>query len=270
MTLDVNGNSDSFASEFLAKRTLAIINSNLSPNIRFQNVSCPHPLGEENDDLSKLLKEYPQCGGFTMRVRYGTYSEYNDEELGFDSAIRDRLVKHVVQNLATYFRNKNKLYNMCFGLNLRLFYDEYRASQAFIDALQDLVRANRYHRNQYPDLLMWLAYFSYWWMHHQPLTFDIFKIQPSKLQSILKDSKLDQLNEYYAKIIGVNADWLVSYIESELFAPEMFDSDLTTRWNDYLFYYFSYRVETPKSIEAILSALFVNPGDAYRHNHSDD
>lgn len=73
--------------------------------------------------------------------------------------------------------------------------------------------------------------------------------------------------EDFARMIHPNAFWLVAYVFGELFSATELpcavgNSDFEKQWDvefDYIFYYFCYRADSAKSIEAFLSTTLLHP-----------
>ncbi len=195
-----------------------------------------------------------------MHIQYEKYSDILSEEKGFGSKIVDEIIDNITEQVTLYCQQQGVYYKKKYGLEIEINYDVLRANQAIIDTLEDLMRLKEFHPVEYPNRLKCAAYLAYWWLQRQPLNFYVPEDEHKKFFE--KVSKQD-----IARVIHTNAFWLVAYVFGELFTATELPCTTTNpqfekQWNvefDYIFYYFCYRANSPKSIEAFLSTTLLHP-----------
>lgn len=193
-----------------------------------------------------------------MHLQYESYEDILSEDRGFGRKIVEEIVDNIVEQVTAYCKDRKSYYTEKYGVELVIHYDVLRANQAIIDTLEDLMRLKEFHPVQYPNRLKCAAYLSYWWLQRQPLTFSVPDSQQDAFLS--KASKED-----IAKLIHVNAFWLVAYAFGELFSADELpcaEDEFQKQWNmafDYIFYFFCYRASSPKAIEAFLATTVLHP-----------
>lgn len=193
-----------------------------------------------------------------MQLQYHNYEEIFDEKKGFGKKIIDEMIEHIGMQLDDFFENRKSHYKTKYGVDLLINYDSLRATQAIVDTLEDLMRLKEFHPVTHPNRLKCAAYLSYWWLQRQPVTFSIPETQ--------KESFFEQVSpEDIAKLIHVNAHWLVVYVFGEIFTSKELPCTTPSfqkQWDsafDYVFYFFCYRASSPKAIEAFLATSTLHP-----------
>lgn len=195
-----------------------------------------------------------------MHIQYEHYGDILSEEEGFGEKIIEEIIDNISEQVTLYCQEQQKYYKSKYNIDLDINYDILRSNQAIIDTLEDLKRLKDFHPVEYPNRLKCAAYLAYWWLQRQPLTFSVSE---------------DEQNDFFerasrediARIIHANAFWLVAYVFGELFSSNELscakdNSKFEEQWNvefDYIFYFFCYRANSPKSIEAFLSTTLLHP-----------
>lgn len=195
-----------------------------------------------------------------MHVQYEKYSELLSESVGFGQKIIDEIIDNVTEQVTLYCQEQDNYYRDTYGIELEINYDVLRANQAIIDALEDLKRLKEFHPVEYPNRLKCASYLAYWWLQRQPLT---FSVSEDKQKIFFEKVKKEDI----ARVIHANAFWLVAYVFGELFSADELpcakaDSQYQKQWDialDYIFYYFCYRANSPKGIEAFLATTLLHP-----------
>lgn len=195
-----------------------------------------------------------------MHIQYEQYKEILSEENGFGRKIVEDIIDNIAEQATMYCQERGKYYKSKYDIDVEIDYDVLRANQAIIDTLEDLMRLKDFHAVQYPNRLKCAAYLSYWWIQRKPVTFSV--PEENHKQLFEKVSKKD-----VARLIHANEFWLVAYVFGEIFSSEELscasnNPEFEKQWNvefDYLFYYFCYRANSPKSIEAFLSTTILHP-----------
>lgn len=195
-----------------------------------------------------------------MHIQYENYKDLLSEKEGFGLKIIEEIVDNIVAQVILYCQAQEKYYKDTYGIELEINYDVLRANQAIIDTLEDLKRLKEFHPVQYPNRLKCAAYLAYWWLQRQPLTFSVPEEREEEFFKKVKPVDV-------ARVIHANAFWLVVYVFGELFTAKKLpcadeNPQFQKQWNlelDYIFYYFCYRADSPKSIEAFLATAILHP-----------
>lgn len=195
-----------------------------------------------------------------MHIQYEKYSDILSEKEGFGTKIVEEIIDNIVEQVTLYCQERERYYKDIYGIEIEINYDVLRANQAIIDTLEDLKRLKEFHPVQYPNRLKCAAYLAYWWLQRQPLT---FSVPEDKYKEFFDKATQEDV----ARVIHANAFWLVVYVFSELFTAKELpcakeNPQFQKQWNlelDYIFYYFCYRADSPKSIEAFLATTILHP-----------
>ena len=193
-----------------------------------------------------------------MQLEYRDYNELFDEEKGFGKKVVEEIVDHVGNQVELYIKKRKSFYQAKYGVNLQVNCDELRVTQAIVDTLYDLMRLKEFHPVTHPNQLKCAAYLSYWWLQRQPVTFSVPEEQ--------KKAFYDKVSrEDMARLIHVNAHWLIVYVLGEVFTSKELPCATQIyqrQWDnafDYIFYFFCYRASSPKAIEAFLATSALHP-----------
>lgn len=194
-----------------------------------------------------------------MHIKYENYDNILNEQNGFGEKIINDLIDNVTEQITQYCLERKSYYSTKYNIDIEVTFDVLRANQAVIDALEDLVRLKEFHPVSEPNRLKCAAYLAYWWLQRQPL---MFSVPDDKLEDFLKNCEKKDISQ----LIHTNAFWLVAYVLGELFTSDerecASNQEFQKQWDielDYLFYFFCYRANSPKSIEAFLSAAVLHP-----------
>lgn len=217
-------------------------------------------IGVDDCFITNNVYAYFLSGGLIMFIQYGTCKELFSEEKGFGKEIIDDIIDNVTKQAIAYCQIQKKHYKDEYDIDIDIDYNIFQATQAIIDTLEDLKRLKEFHPVKYPNRLKCAAYLAYWWIRRKPITFSVSdEIQESFFE---KASKED-----IAKFIHSNEFWLVAYVFGEIFSSDKLscseeNPEFDKQWNiefDYIFYYFCYRADSAKSIEAFLSTSIMHP-----------
>lgn len=194
-----------------------------------------------------------------MNIQYEDYSDILCEEKGFGRKIVEEIIDNIVEQITLYCQQRQEYYKDTYDIEIEIIYDVLRANQAIIDTLEDLKRLKEFHPVEYPNRLKCAAYLAYWWLQRQPV---MFVIPDEKQEEFLKKASKEDVS----RLIHANAFWLVAYVFGELFTADELacakNVSFQKQWDlefDYIFYYFCYRANSPKSIEAFLSTTILHP-----------
>lgn len=194
-----------------------------------------------------------------MKVHYESCKDIFDEEKGFGENCVKEMLEALAAQILAYSNSRRDYYKNAYGIDLIIHFDELRAVQAVVDALEDLLRIKQFHTVIYPNKLKYAAYLSYWWLQRQPLMFSINEKDKEKFFKVAT-------KEDVARIVNVNAHWLVAFVMSMIFSEKQTvcaqNKAFVEAWVqecNYIYYYFCYRAISPKSIEAFLSTAIMHP-----------
>ena len=167
-----------------------------------------------------------------MNLKYDYYEDILDEKTGFGKKIIEEIVDNIAKQAIEYCQNQAKYYKKKYNIEIFIDYDILRASQAIIDTLEDLKRLKEFHCITYPNRLKCAAYMAYWWIQRKPIT---FSIPEDKHEIFFKTFSREDISRF----IHANEFWLVAFV--------------------YIFYFFCYRANSAKSIEAFLATTILHP-----------
>lgn len=195
-----------------------------------------------------------------MHIQFENYHGILSDTEGFGTKIVEEIIDSISAQVVLYCKERIKHYKEQYNVDIIVNYDILRSNQAIIDTLEDLKRLKDFHPVQYPNRLKCAAYLAYWWLQRQPLTFSLPEDQED---DFFKNASKSDI----ARLIHTSAFWLIAYVFSELFTAKelpcaLDDPKYQSQWDnefDYIFYYFCYRANSPKSIEAFLSTTLLHP-----------
>lgn len=195
-----------------------------------------------------------------MNLKYEHYEDILNEETGFGKKIIGEIVDNIAKQAIEYCQNQAKYYKTKYNIDIFIDYDILRASQAIIDTLEDLKRLKEFHHITYPNRLKCAAYMAYWWIQRKPIT---FSIPEDKHEIFFKTFSREDISRF----IHANEFWLVAFVFSEIFTCEELNcaknnEKYQKQWDlelDYIFYFFCYRANSAKSIEAFLATTILHP-----------
>jgi len=195
-----------------------------------------------------------------VHIQYEAYKELLSEEKGFGRKIVEDVIDNITEQAVIYCQERGKYYKVEYGIDIEIDYDVLRANQAIIDTLEDLMRLKEFHPVEYPNRLKCAAYLAYWWIQRKPITFSV--PEERQVEFFEKVSKED-----IARLIHSNEFWLVAFVFGEIFLSDELpcakgNPEFEKQWDiefDYLFYFFCYRANSAKSIEAFLSTTILHP-----------
>lgn len=195
-----------------------------------------------------------------MHIQFEKYNDILDDTTGFGHNIINDIVRNIMSNAMAYCKQQKRYYKDKYDLDIKTDIDIFRVIQTIIDTFEDLKRLKEFHPIQYPNRLKCASYLAYWWKQREPITFSICSDQ---MDVFLKKVKQKDI----ARFINCNELWLVAFVLGEIFTTDeklciKNDDEASQNWKtelDYIFYYFCYRLNSPKDIEAFLSTSILHP-----------
>ena len=131
--------------------------------------------------------------------------------------------------------------------------------QALIDAFDDLNRLKEYHDTKNPNPIKLMAYYIYWIIRRKPITIINDNILYDKRLSDTKKAKLLFCNEHYCIQLMIDAifPWLNKNCVNK--DVHIYAEEQLKKFKRYMLYYLTYRLESPKSLEAIMLSATMHP-----------
>lgn len=195
-----------------------------------------------------------------MHIQYEAYPDLLSEEKGFGRKIIEDIIDNITKQVIMYCQERKRYYKDEYDINVEIDYDILRANQAIIDTLEDLMRLKEFHPVEYPNRLKCAAYLAYWWTLRKPI---IFSVPEEKQEEFFQRVSKEDI----ARLIHANEFWLVVFVFGEIFSSDSLscakdNSQFDKQWDielDYIFYFFCYRANSAKGIEAFLSTTIIHP-----------
>lgn len=183
---------------------------------------------------------------------YNELSEELQKQFNDDYKYLVDIISDWTEEFNSYCR-KNKIEEAVINVNYHVL------RQALIDAFDDLKRLSDYHGTSHPNPIKTMSYYCYWIVRRKPITVcndEIFKIQRL---SDRKKLKLLFCNEHVCVQLLVDAMFpgLSVTCKNELVHNQA--NRQLKKFKSYMLYYLTYRVESPKSLEAILISGTMHP-----------
>lgn len=135
----------------------------------------------------------------------------------------------------------------------------YVLRQALIDAFDDFRRLAEYHGTSHPNPIKEMSYYCYWVVQRKPMTLFNEKILDNKDLSDKKKLKLLFCNEHVCVQLLVDAMFPDLDVTCKHKKIHSYAGDQLRKFKNYMFYYLTYRLESAKSLEAILLSGTMHP-----------
>ena len=194
-----------------------------------------------------------------MKLEFVTYENLLTGENCYSMDMIEKIFAKFIDALTSFTDDFSSTIELEYNIKefkKRIFLGSDRAIQAVLEALDDLKRLKDFHPVNNPNKLKYASYLSYWWLQRKPLYVDI--------------SKLDLSDSLLQRLVYFNEFFLVTYVLNELFNRDNIicpcDEELVRKYDsewvqvqNYLLYFFSYRANSPKSIEAFLHGAILHP-----------
>lgn len=129
-----------------------------------------------------------------------------------------------------------------------------------MDTLSDLERIQDFHNTPVPNRLKKAAYIVYWFVKHKPLSFErTLPLPPNSGFDCIEQFQFRFLNEEFGVRFLMGAVFPNNAERKECSAFIKESRIRRNHFQRFLLYYLVYRMESAKSIEAILLALTISP-----------
>lgn len=194
-----------------------------------------------------------------MRLEFVTYENLLSGEHCYTMDMIKETFSELIDALTSFSLNFSSSLITNYGINDfkdRILLDEERALQAVLEALDDLKRLKDFHPVKNPNRIKYASYLAYWWLQRKPLYVNV--------------ESLNLADDLIQRLINFNEFFLVTYVLNELFNCDELEctcgqqkiNDYDNEWvqvQNYLFYFFCYRTNSPKTIEAFLRGSILHP-----------
>lgn len=194
-----------------------------------------------------------------MRLEFVTYENLLDGENSYSMDIIKNIFSEFIEALTLFSNDFSDQLGREYGIfdfKNRISLDVDRAIQAVLEALDDLKRLKDFHPVKNPNRIKYASYLAYWWLQRKPVCIDV--------------SNLNLADDLIQYLVNYNEFFLVSYVLNELFDRDNLEckcnidkiSAFDFEWmqvQSYLLYFFTYRANSPKTIEAFLRGSILHP-----------
>jgi len=192
-----------------------------------------------------------------MRVLYDT----NKNFFNTSSPLEKKLFENELTIMLNYMRSSGSVIQEEFksemALEINLNYPKF--FNALVDSFYDIRRIADFHplNKRQPDQVKLASHVAFWFIRWQPCS-----INP---QDDFLESNLTKKEK--KKLLFINETLMVNYLISNVFKGgeikcKVAPDESMKEWEgyyEYLFYYLSYRLRSPKELEAILKSITLHP-----------
>lgn len=131
--------------------------------------------------------------------------------------------------------------------------------QTLIDAFDDLLRLKNYHPTTDPNPIKEMSYIVYWLLRHKPITLMTEEIVLNEKLKDIARARYLFINENFGVKLLMNAAFEGRREKSVCKNMQVFANKQLKYFQRFLLYYLVYRLDSPKSIEAILLGCTIHP-----------
>lgn len=153
--------------------------------------------------------------------------------------------------------NKNTLEKVHKSVSIQI--SDRLLTQALIDAFDDLLRLTNYHPTDEPNPIKEMSYIVYWLLRRKPIRL--------VSEDILGEDTLSDI--FKARLLFINEEFCVKLLMNAVFEGKKEKSGFSEindearmqlkYYKRYLLYYLVYRIDSPKSLEAMALGCTVFP-----------
>lgn len=193
-----------------------------------------------------------------MRLKIVTYEDLLKGSNKYSTEEIKQIYSNMLDSVILFIDAFSEQVKEHFGIEnfkSKVYFDDHKAIQAVLEALDDLKRLKDFHPVKNPNKIKYASYLSYWWLQRKPISIDEIATELPEDLAV----RLYNFNEFF----------LVTYVLNELFNKDSLTCNCGDKlkqydkqWaqiQEYLFYFFCYRAITPKSIEAFLIGSILHP-----------
>ena len=145
------------------------------------------------------------------------------------------------------------------GLSIEIYISEQLLKQTLIDAFDDLLRLKNYHPTTDPNPIKEMSYIVYWLLRHKPITLMTEEIVLNEKLKDIARARYLFINENFGVKLLMTAAFEGRREKSVCKNMQVFANKQLKYFQRFLLYYLVYRLDSPKSIEAILLGCTIHP-----------
>lgn len=193
-----------------------------------------------------------------MRLITDGESNIFEAESGFTKEYFAAQLYEITKMVNSFAKKQQRHLKSVYDANLEINLGELETTVALRDALDDLRRLKDFHPVQDPSPIKQRAYVAYWFLRRKPLhIINLDEIDFDHFNYIDKQHLL-YFHEFFLVTFLLTAVFDSRTPTCTNYEKKLADKQLKTIQN-YLFYFLCFRVESPKSLEAILLAFSAHP-----------
>lgn len=145
------------------------------------------------------------------------------------------------------------------GVSIKIEISEQLLRQALIDAFDDLLRLTNYHPTKEPNPIKEMAYIVYWLMRRKPIRLVSEDIVMSEKLSDMARTRFLFINEEFGVKLLINAAF-IGKKEKRVCAHVHNEAERQLKYyKRFLLYYLVYRMDSAKSLEAMMLGCTIHP-----------
>lgn len=145
------------------------------------------------------------------------------------------------------------------GFDLKIEFSEVLLKQSLIDAFDDLLRLKNYHPTEEPNPIKEMSYIVYWLMRHKPIRLVTEDVINNPQLSKIARTRLLFINEQFGVKLLINAAFEGSIEQHSCNHMLNMGRSQIKHFKHFLLYYLTYRMDSPKSLEAIMLGCTIHP-----------
>lgn len=193
-----------------------------------------------------------------MHIVFRSLKEWFKKDPDLESKFNDTY-STILEAAHEYNQKVNAMTTEKAGVSVKFLISENLLKQALIDAFDDLMRLKDYHVTTDPNRLKEMSYIVFWFLRHKPISLeDESVVYCEKLNDIAK-ARLLFVNESFCIKLLVGAAFPGNTKRTNCVACVSEGDTQLKYFKKFLLYYLVYRVDSPKSIEAILMGTTIFP-----------
>lgn len=145
------------------------------------------------------------------------------------------------------------------NIEIKIEFSEILLKQSLIDAYDDLLRLKNYHPTEEPNPIKEMAYIVYWFLRHKPIRLVSEEIVNNNKLSDIARTRFLFINEEFCVKLLINSAFEGSKKQSLCEKMFTFGSSQINYYKHFLLYYLIYRMDSPKSLEAMMLGCTIHP-----------
>lgn len=158
-----------------------------------------------------------------------------------------------------YAVHMDKMVQAKAATSIKIEISEQLLKQALIDAFDDLLRLTNYHPTNEPNPIKEMSYIVFWLVRHKPIRLVTEEVVNNSKLSDMARTRLLFINEEFGVKLLMNAAF-VGKKEKEICTHIYDEAEKQLKYfKRYLLYYLVYRLDSPKSIEAMILGCTIHP-----------